>query len=73
METDSAFWVSINKVSLNGLDERSVNRAWYEIENPIYLGQKRAAPTLALVKALRTAHDEGDNSVLRPTPKEELE
>ena len=33
-------------------------------------GQKRAAPTLALVNALRMAHDEAHDLVLWPTSEE---
>ena len=42
-------------------------------DNTTYSGQKRAAPTLALVKALRMAHDEAHDPVLGPTPGKELE
>ena len=37
-----------------------------------YAGQKRAAPTLSLVRALRMAHDEVEELDLWPTPEEEL-
>ena len=43
------------------------------MDNSSYQGQKRADPTLALVKALRLAHDEAHDPVLWPTPEEELE
>ena len=37
-----------------------------------YVGQTRAARALALVKALRMAHNEAPGLVLWPTPEEEL-
>ena len=36
-------------------------------------GQLRAAPNSDLVTALRVAHDEAQDAVLRPTPQEEQE
>ena len=37
-----------------------------------YVGQTRATPSLALVKALRMAHDEAPGPVFWPTPEKEL-
>ena len=51
----------------------SVEVAWARMDFTSYAGQKRAAPTLALVKALRTAHDEARDPVFRPNPEEEFE
>ena len=50
----------------------SVEAAWARMDFTSYAGQKRAAPTLALVKALRMAHDEAHDPDLWPTPEEEL-
>ena len=54
-------------------DALSVKAAWARMDCTSYAGQTIAAPTLALVKALRIAHDEADKPSLWPTPEEELE
>ena len=48
-------------------------KAWSDIDNSSYQGQKRSAPTLALLQALRVAHDSTTHTVLWPTPEEELD
>ena len=73
VKTASALVSLVTKASLHGADDLSVERAWSTMDNSSYQGQKRADPTLALVKALRLAHDEAHDPVLWPTPEEELE
>ena len=60
----SALLVSVGKESLHAADTFSVERAWFEMDHSIYQGQKRAAPTLALVKVLRMAHEDARDIVL---------
>ena len=72
VEKASALQASVRKASLHGADLLSVERTWSTMDNSTYLGQKRAAPTLTLVKALRMAHDEAHDPVLWPIPEEEL-
>ena len=55
---------------MHGADDLSVERAWSAMDNSSYQGQERAAPTLALVNALRLAHDEIEDPVLWPTPED---
>ena len=47
-------------------DALSVEAAWAHMDCTSYGGQTRAAPALALVKALRIAHDEAQNHVFWP-------
>ena len=68
VETAFTFLASVRKVSMHGADDLSVERAWSAMDNSSYQGQERAAPTLALVNALRLAHDEIEDPVLWPTP-----
>ena len=53
-------------------DALSVEAAWARMDCTSYAGQTRVAPTLALVKALRQAHDEAPDPAFSPTPGEEL-
>ena len=46
----------------------SVEAAWTRMDCTPYAGQTRAAPTLALVKALLIAHDEDTDLVFWPNP-----
>ena len=69
----SALLVSVRKASLQPTELLSVERACSEMDHATYQGQKRAAQTLALVKALRMAHGEARDPVLWPTPEEEQE
>ena len=48
----------------------SVGAAWARTKIDPFYGHMRRAPTLALVKALRMAHDEALDPVLLPTPEE---
>ena len=50
-----------------------MEQVWSTMDSSSYQGQKRAAPTLALVKALRLTHDGAHDPVLWPTPEEDLE
>ena len=50
-----------------------VGVVWARRDNSSAFGQMRRAPTLALVNALRLAHDDAPDPVLWPTPKEALE
>ena len=54
-------------------EDLSVGAVWARRDNSSAFGQMRRAPTLALVKALRLAHDDAPDPVLWPTPKEALE
>ena len=54
-------------------EDLSVGAVWARRDNTSTFGQMRRAPTLALVKALRLAHDDAPDPVLWPTPKEALE
>ena len=71
MEKASALLVSVRKESLRAAHILSVERAWFEMDHSTHQGQKRAAPTLALVKPLRMSYDEARDTVLWPTPEEE--
>ena len=51
----------------------SVGVVWARRDNNSAFGQMRRAPALALVKALRLAHDDAPYPVLWPTPQEALE
>ena len=51
----------------------SVRGVWARRDNNSAFGQMRQAPTLALVKALRLAHDDAPDPVLWPASKEALE
>ena len=50
------------------VDARSVEAAWTRMDCTPYARQTRAAPTLALVKALLIAHDEAPDPVFWPNP-----
>ena len=58
---------------MHGADDLSVEQVWSTMDSSSYQGQKRAAPTLALVKALRLTHDGAHDPVLWPTPEKDLE
>ena len=49
-------------------DVLSVEAAWTRVDCTPYAGQTRAAPTLALVKALLIAHDEEPDPIFWPNP-----
>ena len=50
-----------------------MRQAWSDMDHSSWRGQQKAGPTLALVTALRRAHDEAEAPVLWPTPQEALE
>ena len=54
-------------------EDVSMEAVWARRYNNSAFGQMRQAPTLALIKALRLAHSDGPDPVLRPAPKESLE
>ena len=51
------------------VDALSVEAAWTRMYSTPYAGQTRAAPTLALVKALLMAHDEAPDPVFLAEPR----
>ena len=59
--------------SLFKAEDLSVGAVWARRDNSSAFAQVRRAPTHALVKALRLAHDDAPDPVLWPTPKEALE
>ena len=67
VETASALLTSETPASWQ-VDALSVGTAWTRMYCTPYAGQTRTAPTLALVKALRMAHDEALNPVFWPNP-----
>ena len=50
-----------------------MRQAWSDMDHSSWRGQQKAGPTLALVTALRRAHDATDTPVLWPTPQEARE
>ena len=54
-------------------EDLSVGAVWTRRDNTSVFGQMRRAPILALVKALRLAHDDAPDPVLWPTAKKALE
>lgn len=71
VEKASTLLQSIRRTSLQEAELRYAANAWKDMDNSLYLGQKKAAATLALVFALRVAHDAISHTVLWPTPEEE--
>ena len=69
VKTTSALLTSTGRALLHA-DALSVEAAWARMDCTFYAGQTRAAPTLALVMALRMAHDAADGPVIWPTPEE---
>ena len=67
VETVSALLLSERPASRQA-DALSVQAAWAHMDCTSYARQTRAAPTLALVKALRMAHDEVPDPVFWPKP-----
>ena len=51
----------------------SVRQAWSDTDHSSWSGQQKGGPTLALIIALRRAHDETETPVLWPTPQEAQE
>ena len=71
VETESALLTSERPASRQA-DALSVEAAWAHMDCTSYARQTRAAPTLALVKALLIAHDDAPDPVFWPNPEEEL-
>ena len=51
---------------------RSVEGAWSRMDRISYAGPTRAAPTLAIVSALRMVHDEAPDRVDLANPRQEV-
>ena len=73
IETASALLTSVRRSSFQSPELLSVRQAWSNMDHSSWRGQQKAGPTLALVAALRRAHDETEAPVLWPTPQEALE
>ena len=69
----SALLTSVRCSSGHSAELLSVRQAWSDMDHSSWRGQQKAGPTLALVTALRRAHDEAEAPVLWPTPQEALE
>ena len=69
----SALLTSVRRSSFQSPELLSVRQAWSDMDNSSWQGQQEAGPTLALVTALRRAHDATETPVLWPTPQEALE
>ena len=54
----SALLTSVRRTSLHPPELLSVRQAWSKMDHSCWQGQLRATPTLDLVTALKTAHDE---------------
>ena len=68
IETASALLTSVRLSSFKSPELLSVRQAWSDMDHSSWRGQQKAGPTLALVAALRRAHDETEAPVLWPTP-----
>ena len=73
IETASALITSVRRSFFKSPELLSVRQAWSDMDHSSWRGQQKAGPTLALVAALRRAHDETEAPVLWPTPHEALE
>ena len=67
METASTFFTLARQGSRHAV-ALSVEAAWTRMYGTSYAGHTIAVPTLALVKALRMAHDEAPDPVFWPNP-----
>ena len=72
-ETAAQLLTSVRHTSLQAPELLSVRQAWSAIDHSSWRGQLKAGPTLALVTALRRAHDAADAPVFWPTPQEAQE
>ena len=68
----SALLTSVRRSSFQSPELLSVRQAWSGMDHSSWRGQQKAGPTLALVTALRRAHDATETPVLWPTPQEAL-
>ena len=73
VETASALLTSVRRLPFHSPELLSVRQAWSDMDHSSWRGQQEAGPTLALVTALRRAHDATETPVLWPTPPEALE
>ena len=73
VETASALLTSVRRLPFHSPELLSVRQAWSDMDHSSWRGQQEAGPTLALVTALRRAHDATETPVLWPTPQEALE
>ena len=64
MESAAQLLTSIRQTSFESPELLSVRQAWSAIDHSSWRGQLKAAPTLALVTALRRAHDAAEVPVL---------
>ena len=68
VETASALLTSVRRLPFHSPELLSVRQAWSDMDHSSWRGQQEAGPTLALVTALRRAHDATETPVLWPTP-----
>ena len=73
IQTASALLTSVRLSSFKSPELLSVRQAWSDMDHSTWRGQQEAGPTLALVTALRRAHDATETPVLWPTPQDALE
>ena len=73
VETASALLTSVRRMPFHSPELLSVRQAWSDMDHSSWRGQQEAGPTLALVTALRRAHDATETPVLWPTPQEAWE
>ena len=66
VETTCDILVFVSSASLHGAEAFSVKEVWPGNDHITYAGQMRNVAILALVKSLRTDHDEAHDSVLWP-------
>ena len=59
----SALLASVRRSSGHSPELLSVRQAWSDMDHSSWRGQQKAGPTLALVAALRRAHDEAEAPV----------
>ena len=64
---------SVRRLPFHSPELLSVRQAWSDMDHSSWRGQQEAGPTLALVTALRRAHDATETPVLWPTPQEARE
>ena len=64
IETASALLTSVRLSSFQSPELLSVRQAWSDMDHSSWRGKQKAGPTLALVTALRRAHDATEAPVL---------
>ena len=73
IENASVLLTSVRSSSFQAPELLSVRQAWSDMDHSSWRGQQKAGPTLALVTALRRAHDATETPVLWPTPQDARE